>query len=128
MSTQHEHEWERALRCWTTARELLRSNDPDSVADRAFYAVFHAVTALFLLEGRTHTKHEAIETAVHRDLVRSGRVDAHFGASYTKLRELRMVADYGGKTHIDAETAQDAVERAEHLIKEVRRLAAGRLA
>ncbi|MFQ6034407.1 MAG: HEPN domain-containing protein [Sedimentisphaerales bacterium] len=65
-------EWQRALRTLVSARQLL-STGPDSAASRAYYAAFHALTALFALRGQTFSKHTAIRTALHRELIRSGQ-------------------------------------------------------
>ncbi len=46
-----EAEWRRANRVLRTARETSPA-DPDSMATRAYYAAFHAVSALFLLRGK----------------------------------------------------------------------------
>ena len=68
-----------ALAHWEYAREDLSvarhdlAMSPRNVATRAYYAAFHAVSPLFAIEGRTFTRHSAIERAVHRDLVKSGR-------------------------------------------------------
>ena len=61
-------EWERANRTLDSAMKLATS-DPDSAASRAYYAAFHAVTALFALREKTFIKHSALRAAVHRDLV-----------------------------------------------------------
>ena len=45
-------EWQRALRALTSGTQLIKT-DPDSVASRAYYAAFHALTALFALRGQT---------------------------------------------------------------------------
>jgi len=118
-------EWARALRCLDSSELLLKSGDPDSAVSRAYYSAFHGVSAFFLLEGREHGKHEAVESAVHRDLVRPGRVPVTFGASYSRLRELRMVGDYGGKDHIKPEDAEDAIARARSMLDALRQLSAG---
>ena len=44
-------EWQRALRALDSAKKLV-DTDTDSVASRAYYASFHAVTALFALQGQ----------------------------------------------------------------------------
>jgi len=44
-------EWERAHKALVSARQLAES-DPDSAASRAYYAAFHAVTALLWSTGR----------------------------------------------------------------------------
>lgn len=125
MNETAREEWARALRCLDSAALLVESGDPDSAVSRAYYAAFHAVSAFFLLEDREHGKHEAVESAVHRDLVRPGRVPVQFGASYSRLRELRMVGDYGGEDHIKPEDAEDAIGRARSMLDELRRLSAG---
>ena len=59
--------WERAGRALKTA-EHWSQEDPDASVSRSYYAAFYAVSALFVVEGRTFAKHAAVEAAVHRDL------------------------------------------------------------
>ena len=66
-------EWDRARDALRDAHLLLSNGGFDGAASRAYYAAFHAVTALFALEGRIFAKHSALEAAVHRDLVKPGR-------------------------------------------------------
>jgi uncharacterized protein (UPF0332 family) len=66
-------EWERAIDALRDADLLLANGGFDGAASRAYYAAFHAVTALFALDGRIFTKHAALEAAVHRDLVKAGK-------------------------------------------------------
>ena len=65
-------QWDRAVDAIRDADLLLANGGFDGAASRAYYAAFHAVTALFSLEGRIFTKHSAVEAAVHRDLVKAG--------------------------------------------------------
>lgn len=44
-------EWQRALSILPSAKKLANT-DPDSAASRAYYAAFHALTALFIFRGR----------------------------------------------------------------------------
>jgi uncharacterized protein (UPF0332 family) len=80
--------WGRATRALKTAQSLI-DEDPDAAASRAYYAAFHAVTALLALEGQTLHKHSAIERAVHRDLVKTGRWAPEVGAAFSWLATLR---------------------------------------
>ena len=59
--------WARALQALRTAEELV-DRDPDASSSRAYYAAFYAVSALLAFEQVSHSKHTAIERAVHRDL------------------------------------------------------------
>lgn len=86
MTADARAHWERARSSLRAAGVLADIGDGDGSASRAYYAAFHAVTALFLSEGQVHTKHSALEASVHRDLVKSGRVDVRFGQAFQDLR------------------------------------------
>lgn len=106
--------WRRALQALRTA-EALADSDPDAAASRAYYAAFYAVSALLALEGRSFSKHTAVERSVHRDLVRTGTWPQEVGAAFSWLVTLRATGDYGGEQHVQPEDARLAVEKA-HLI------------
>jgi uncharacterized protein (UPF0332 family) len=100
-------------------RQTVLPVSSDAAASRAYYAAFHAVAALFALEGRSFTRHSAVEAAVHRDLVRTGRWPAELGKLYTRLVALRQTGDYGGGTHVAADEAADAITVAERILANV---------
>src|SRR6266705_6497112 len=110
--------WARALRALQTAQFTLPL-DPDAAASRAYYAAFYAVSALFALEGKTFTKHAAVESAVHRDLVKTGRWPVERGKDYSLLFELRSTGEYGGADHVSDEDAADALEAARRILQAV---------
>ena len=110
--------WERAVEALRAARAVLPVS-PDAAASRAYYAAFYAVSALFAGENRTFTRHAAVESAVHRDLVHEGRWAAELGASYTRLVKMRELGDYGGGRHVDAEEAARAIDAAEEIVRAV---------
>ena len=113
-------EWERAIDALRDAELLLANDGFDGAASRAYYAVFHAVTALFALEGRVFTKHAAVQAAVHRDLVKAGRWPADLGRDFSFCVDLRGVGDYGTEVRVDAKQAADAIASARRLLVAVR--------
>lgn len=115
--------WQRAKVSLNSARTLVES-DPDGSASRAYYAAFFAVSALFATEGRSFGKHTAVEAAVHRDLVKTGRWSADLGAGFSALAGLRMTGDYGGARHVSRDDAGKAVRTAEAIVAAVRQSAA----
>lgn len=112
---------ERALQAVETA-EWLIERDSDASASRSYYAAFYAVSALFAVQGRTFNKHSAVESAVHRDLVKTGEWTTELGAAYSYLVSLRSTGDYGGGLHIDIATAKIAFKNAKSIIKAARKL------
>jgi uncharacterized protein (UPF0332 family) len=111
--------WQRACQALRTAEALVDS-DPDASASRAYYAAFHAVSALFASQNQTYSKHTAIERAVHRDLVKAGLWPIEAGAAFSWLASLRYTGDYGGQEHVSPEDAQTAIKRARLVLDAVR--------
>lgn len=111
--------WRHAQTALRSARQNLEI-DPSTASNRAYYAAFYAVSALFASEGRTYSRHSAVEAAVHRDLVNTGRWSEDLGAAYRELHRLRMAADYDVSTFPTLERAQEAVAQAEGIIETVR--------
>ena len=112
--------WRRAQKALSSA-EVLLDVSSDDAASRAYYAAFHAVTALFVLRGTSFSKHTAIRAAVHRDLVNAGEWGIDIGEAFDALCELRDMGDYGGEAHADAADAADAVQTARDILEVVRR-------
>lgn len=113
-------EWDRAVDALRDAHLLLASGGFDGAASRAYYAAFHAVTALFALEGRMFAKHSALEAAVHRDLVKAGSWPIDLGRDFSFCVELRGVGDYGTDVRVDGKQAMDAIASARRILVAVR--------
>jgi uncharacterized protein (UPF0332 family) len=113
-------EWNRAIDALRDADLLLANGGFDGAASRAYYAAFHAVTALFALDGRIFTKHAGLEAAVHRDLVKDGKWPSELGRDFSFCVELRGVGDYGTEVRVDAKQATDAIASARRILVAVR--------
>ena len=118
MNAQAADFWVRAVQAFHTAKRELRE-DPDASASRSYYAAFYAVSALFALEGESFIKHTAVQTAVHRDLVKSGRWRAELGEDYSYLVETRVTGDYGGGDHVEVQDAQKSLSAAKEILNAV---------
>lgn len=110
--------WERAKKALTVAKAVL-TLDPDSAASRAYYAAFFAVSARFALEGKSFTKHSAVEAAVHRDLVKTGKWPMGLGQGYSRLAEVRSIGDYGELEHVSESRSAEAIEIASDIVRAV---------
>ena len=119
-----EHEdalwfWQHAETALSAARRTV-DIDASTASNRAYYAAFYAVSALFAAEGQTYTRHSGIEAAVHRDLVNTGRWSKDLGTAFSELQRLRMVTDYDVSRFPSVEEAREAVRQAEVIIKAVK--------
>ncbi len=101
------------------AADLLLEESPDNSASRSYYAAFHAVSALFLLEGRSFTSHKELWIAFHREMIRSGRWPQEFSDYLRELRADRETGDYGGAAHVSPQGAGEAYQAAMAILEAV---------
>jgi uncharacterized protein (UPF0332 family) len=94
------------------AETLLSQSFPDFAASRAYYAAFYAATALLLNEGLEFGKHSGVISHIHKEFIRTGRLDQQFGQDLNWLFELRNVGDYGETRHVPRPDAQQAIQAA----------------
>jgi len=106
---------QRARRIIQTA-SMLVATDPESAASRAYYAAFHALTALFALRSQSFKKHAALRAALHKDLIKSGEWPMERGKDYDLLTELRENSDYAEVARVTEQDARRAVEAAQRII------------
>lgn len=111
--------WKRALNALKSSETLLTVSADDD-ASRAYYVVFHAVSAAFALSGQTFTRHSALRSAVHREWVKTGIWTIDLGADFDSIWELRDLGDYGGGQHVEQEDARAAFDAACKIIDTVR--------
>lgn len=114
-------EWQRSKRAYESARKLV-DDDPDSAVSRAYYAAFHALTAFFALQGKAFTKHSAIRSALHRDLIKPGKLNVVQGRNYDYLMDLRETGDYGGLELVTPKAARIALEKVNAFITAIEEL------
>jgi len=112
-------EWQRAQRALVSARQLA-DTDPDSAASRAYYAAFHALTAILAMRGQAYRKHSAIRAALHRDLLQTAELDQAAGREYDFLMDLRETGDYGGLARVTSDNARMAAGKAEAFLQAIR--------
>lgn len=112
-------EWQRALRTLASGTQLIKT-DPDSAASRAYYAAFHALTALFALRGQAFSKHSALRGALHRELIKTGHWDVELGRAYDFLMDMRETGDYGGLVSVKPIDAEMALDKAKAIIEAVK--------
>ena len=110
--------WDRAVVTLEGAKANL-PRYPDIAANRAYYAAFYAVSALFASDNKFFKKHYGLRSAVHKELVHTGCWPKELGDDFDRLLELREVADYGVVQHATPEKALTALERAERILRAV---------
>ena len=122
MSASTTDIWYRAVDSLRVAHHDLTVS-PDAAASRAYYAAFNAVSAYFLLDDVSFSRHSAVEAAAHRELVKTGAWTAALGRGYSRLVQLRSRGDYGGGKHVLSDEAEEAIRIATDILASVADLA-----
>jgi len=86
---------ERAEESIRAAQLLYEAGHWDFAAGRAYYAAFYAATATLLSEGREYQKHSGVIAAIHKFLVKTGKLDKEHGKNLNWLFELRSIGRRG---------------------------------
>lgn len=89
-----------------------------SAVNRAYYAMFYAVLALFLrFDFRTKTsKHKGVIAMFDQEFVHAGRAGVGLSRMLHRTFELRQDCDYREFAEISRETAAAAVEHAREFV------------
>ena len=88
----------------------------------AYFACFHAVAALLFKEGQTFKKHKEVRSALHRDLIRVGKINAFWGKHYDWLFDNRQKADYRPLVQFDRDQVQEIIDQTSAFLREMERL------
>ena len=100
----------------TTARRDLDAHAPRHAASRAYYAVFHAISAALSKEGVRTKSHAGVRAQFSRVLVLNGPFEAADAKTLNGLSRLRHDADYEVGRGVSDEAAREAVRDAEALV------------
>jgi len=74
--------------------------------NRAYYAVFHAASALLILDGKRFKKHSAVKSCFGKDYVKTGIVPHEYHELFESLFEIRNRVDYDYDAIVSREEAQ----------------------
>ena len=102
-----------------SARDNLKSGRYQNAVRDAYFACFHAFSSVLLKEGKTFKKHKEVRSMLHRDFIRSNKIDSSWGKHYDWLFDNRHKADYRPLIQFDADQVKEIVEESEAFIKEM---------
>ena len=66
----------------------------DTLANRVYYSVFHAVTALLIKNGLHAESHQGTSVLFSKHFVKEGLIDAEYGRLFARLENMREKSDY----------------------------------
>lgn len=114
MSISKEHRYELVNYWLEKAEESIQSasseieNDRLSFAiNRLYYALFYSMSAILTAKGDSYSKHSGVRAALHRDFIKTGKIDKQIGRLYDELFNARHQADYTPLVEFDKEIVKE---------------------
>jgi len=94
--------------------------------NRAYYAIFHAASALLILDGKRFKKHSAVISFFGKEYVNTGVVPREYQDVFNKMFEIRNIVDYDYDAIVSREEAILHNERAKEMVDFLEKLVAER--
>ena len=115
---------EQVVRYWIQkAREALESARSEQKAhrlvfavNRAYYACFYSASAVLLDRGERFSKHAGVRAAVHRSLVKPGKLEKEWGRFYDLIFNSRQRGDYQELVEFSSEEAEELISKSEKFV------------
>ena len=105
------------------AQKMLQSDvTPRSIMNRAYYAMFYAVLALFLNEDVSikTSKHIGIISIFDKEFVHTGKIDTYYSKILHKLFDARQESDYKEFVKLSVEDAEESVKLASEFLRVIK--------
>ncbi|MDD5673936.1 MAG: HEPN domain-containing protein [Chitinivibrionales bacterium] len=118
-----EYRWGLARETLDDARKFyLSGGSPRSVVNRAYYAMFYAVLALFIksnVPART-SRHSTIISIFDAEFIKPGKLDKNLSRSFHRAFDDRQEFDYKDYAQVEKADAEDILKDAEEFIKSIK--------
>jgi len=98
------------------AKVLIEAEEYRASNNRAYYAIFHAISAIHALDEKAYKKHKDAIGNFNKDYVKSGIFPGEMGKKISRAEEIRHASDYDDFYIATKEKSEEQIETAEELI------------
>ena len=102
-----------------SAKILIDAEEYRAANNRAYYAIFHAISAIHALDGKAYKRHKDALGSFNREYVKTEVFPREIGRKISRSEEIRHASDYDDFYIATREKSQEQIETAEELIKMV---------
>jgi uncharacterized protein (UPF0332 family) len=85
----------------------------------AYFACFHAFSSVLFKEGKTFKKHKEVRSILHRDFIRTKKIDNSWGQHYNWLFDNRHKANYRPLVQFDPDQVREIIEESDKFLQEM---------
>ena len=93
----------------------------NTLANRLYYALFHAVSALLINDSREVGSHRGADIRFHQYYIRTGVFTEDEGSFYSQMETLREKSDYNCFFKVSEADVKSRIEPTRQLIEKIKR-------
>ena len=112
-------EKEKALNTFAEIAILRPAGLWNNIANRLYYAAFHAVSALLINDHHSVGTHQGAVVVLHQYYVKTGLLAKEDGAFYSQLQTMREKSDYNCTYNATEEDTAPRIEQTKQFIDKV---------
>ena len=109
-------EIEKAYRFYRQALMMQSAEEWDGMANRLYYALFHAVAALLIFNHRQVNTHKGSHALFNQYFVKTGILPKSYGSMYSRMERMREESDYNCTYAEEPDVLQSNVGPAKEMI------------
>ena len=114
-------EMEKADSTFAEHEGLTKNGYWSNLANRQYYALFHAVSAMLIFDGREVGSHKGAAIRFHQYYVRTGIFTIDEGSFYSQMQTLREKADYNCYFKVSEAEVTARIEPTRSLIEKIKK-------
>lgn len=104
---------------------LTAANKWSGAANRPYYSVFHAISALLLHDGHSVNTHNGSHAFFHLHYIKTGILPVEYGRLYNQLQTMREESDYNCVYDVNPDELKDRIGPAHNLIEKIEEIING---
>lgn len=102
-----------------SAQILIREKEYRGANNRAYYAIYHAVSAVHALDSKSYKRHKDTLANFNKDYVRTEIFPRTFGRKIAQAEEIRHASDYDDFYIATKNEAEEQMQTAKELIEKI---------
>lgn len=110
-----------------SANILLKEGEYRGANNRAYYAVYHAISAVHALDGKSYKRHKDTLADFNKNYMKTEIFPKAFGRRIARAEEIRHASDYDDFYIATKEQAEEQILTAKELIEQIEAYCLNRL-
>lgn len=98
---------------------LMKEGEYRGANNRAYYAIYHAISAVHALDGKSYKRHKDTLANFNKNYVKTGIFSKIFGRKIAQAEEIRHASDYDDFYIATKEKAEEQILTAKELIEQI---------